>query len=314
MYVVYDLETTGFSSSTCEVIQMAYVKFDDDGKALDSDSLYFYHEGMHWSQEAADASHHLSLDFLKQYKDDFRKNLIKAWTVLSGQKLVGYNNRKFDDPFISNWFQRMGLPALQEQECIDCMADMSSLYHTSRIKLTKACDMMGLTPDAILERAKQLFPREAAKLTAHNAAYDVAATSMLAEVGKKYRLILMPPQVKYEATEEDIIGSDNSPTVDFQKYHVLHLALYDGKEFVGYVNTSSDLKAEPSVNSENAPDIMNLVHAPFRLAPDLTYKAQIGDITFTLNREPNTVHIVGTMDGIVVDSNDMNVLAFAQKN
>lgn len=314
MHVVYDLETTGLSSTVCDVIQFAYARFDDDMQLIDSDSLYFYYEGMHWDQEVADRSHQLSLDFLRRYKDDFRKNLIKAWTVLSGSTLVGFNNRGFDDKFIHNWFCRMGLPAIQIGRSYDCMADLTSLYHKARIKLTLACDMLGFTPEIILNKAKVMFPNEAATLTAHNAAYDVTATSLLATLGKKYHLILSPiSKPTAPVTEAELTNTESSNVIDFQKYHVMHIPLYDGSEFIGYITTSSNTKDVPSVLQPKLPDIANLVRYHFLKQPDGSYTGNIAGAKFTLVQESTTVHLVGRFNHIPLDSNEMNVIVWAQK-
>ena len=85
MFVVFDLETTGLSSMQNDIIQFSYIMFDSNNMFVRADNLYFYYEGMSWSQEVADISHGISLDFLKTQADKFKENVIvSSRCVLSG--------------------------------------------------------------------------------------------------------------------------------------------------------------------------------------------------------------------------------------
>lgn len=178
MFVVYDLETTGFSSSYDDVVQFSYIRFDNRKRVYDAGCLYFYYEGMHWSEEAENV-HHISLEFLKQFKDDFRKNVIKMWTILSGANVVGHNSNKFDNPFATNWLARMGCPGLVFGVMQDTMIAYRPMTHTAQVNLVKLCQLNDITPDGINAMCKMWF-NEDETLYSHNATYDTTATAMLA--------------------------------------------------------------------------------------------------------------------------------------
>lgn len=181
MFTVFDLETTGFSSYSDDVIQFSYVTFDDNNIMIKSDTLYFYYEGMSWSEEAY-AVHQISQEFLKQYEDQFEENLIKMWTVLSGANVVGHNVLSFDCPFATSWLRRFGLANLQFGIIQDTMLALRPLCGGHKTKLMKLCSICGITEENIDNFMSMWFPNEDVR-RAHNASYDVTATAILTLLG-----------------------------------------------------------------------------------------------------------------------------------
>ena len=80
-YTVFDIETTGFDGNICDVVQFAYANLDENFNCIKAESLYFYHDDMHWSKEAEEV-HHLSREFLSLYKDSFETNIKKMFMML----------------------------------------------------------------------------------------------------------------------------------------------------------------------------------------------------------------------------------------
>ena len=181
-FVVFDLETTGFSSMTCDVVQFAYCEFDANMQLVKAENLYFYYEGMSWSQEAADASHHLTLDYLRKYKDDFRANVLKMYSILNRSNVCGHNSNNFDCPFAKNWLARMGLTDFEFGIKQDTMIGLRPLHKRPRIKLTKLADMCDLSDKTIRYVANMWFGSENIR-GPHDAAYDVTMTALLTMKG-----------------------------------------------------------------------------------------------------------------------------------
>lgn len=177
MYVVYDLETTGFKSVSDDIIEFAYIMFDDNGLYLRSEQLYFYYKGMSWSEEAY-AVHKIPLSFLETQADKFQENIIKMYTVLAYNTVVGYNNDSFDNPFAKNWLARQGLPNLTIGRSVDMMKVCKPLHGKARIKLTTLCEKLGYTPD-VINQVNSFYFNTNDTSRAHEAGYDVTATAML---------------------------------------------------------------------------------------------------------------------------------------
>lgn len=187
MFTVFDLETTGLSTINDDVIQFAYATFNDNNLLIAADVLYFYYEGMSWSEEAYNV-HQISKSFLKQYEDKFEENIIKMWTVLSGANVIGHNVEKFDCPFATNWLAKFGLTGLRFGVIQDTMKAFKPMFNGHGVKLTKLCDTCMINPEAIRQMSSVWFPEEN-NLQAHNACYDVTATAMATMLGLRKHYI-----------------------------------------------------------------------------------------------------------------------------
>lgn len=178
MYVVFDLETTGFDPATCDIIEFAYAAFDDNGVFIKSERLYFYYKGMSWSDEAY-AVHQIPLSFLEKHADEFKTNMIKMYSILKHNTVVGYNCQAFDCPFVSTWLNRQGIYGMSFHRIKDVMLSYKPITKRSRIKLSKLLDMVELPETTVTSFAKLWFGGDEIGLRAHEASYDVAATALL---------------------------------------------------------------------------------------------------------------------------------------
>lgn len=175
-FVVFDIETTGFSSITCDIIQFAYCEFHG-GQFVKAENLYFYYDGMSWSDEAEQV-HKISRDYLKQYRDDFKTNLLKMYSVLNRSNVCGHNSNHFDCPFVRNWLSRMGMGDFEFGIKQDTMVDMRPIHKRPRIKLTKLSELCGLTQESI-NYATNMWFGDSNIRNSHDAAYDVTATALI---------------------------------------------------------------------------------------------------------------------------------------
>lgn len=194
MFVVFDIETTGFSEITCDIVEFAYILFDDNLNYVRGEQLYYYYEGMHWSEEAYSV-HQISLDFLKTQADKFKENVIKMYSVLNHANVVGHNAKYFDCPFCATWLMKRGVRGLQYGIIQDTMLAWRPVYKKSRIKLTKLVDFLGVDQNTI-NMLVPIWFNGAEASHAHEAGYDVVATALLTTEGIRRGLITFEPIVK----------------------------------------------------------------------------------------------------------------------
>ena len=205
MFVVFDLETTGIYETSCDIIEFSYILFDSNKNFVLSEQLYFYYEGMSWSEEAYKV-HQIQLSFLMQYKDQFRENCIKMYSVLQNANVIGHNSKNFDCPFARTWLMRQGIGYLNFRVIEDTMTAFRPIYKKARIKLTALAKMMDITEEVVNTMIPYWFKDAVAVEHAHQAAYDVVLTALLALKGINMRLIQFeaPEVKKVEIKQEDI--------------------------------------------------------------------------------------------------------------
>lgn len=178
MYVVIDLETTGFDPATCDIIEFAYAAFEDNGIFIKAERLYFYHKGMSWNEEAYKV-HQIPLSFLEKHEDEFKTNLIKMYSILNNNTVVGFNCKHFDCPFAVTWLARQGIYGLSFHRIKDVMLSYKPITKRSRIKLTKLTEMMQIDPNTVRTFTERWFGGDEVGLRSHEASYDVTITALL---------------------------------------------------------------------------------------------------------------------------------------
>lgn len=204
MFVVFDLESTGLSATSNDIIEFAYIMFDSNNMFVKSETLYFYYDGMSWSEEAYQV-HRIPLDFLKQFKDQFKENCIKMYSILNRANVCGHNALRFDCPFVKTWLMRQGIKGLEFGVIQDTMTAFKPITHKSQIKLSKLLGVMGISDEEI--RALMPIWFNGAEATrAHEASYDVVGTALLALRGIERNLIAFEPLVKLntEISQDDV--------------------------------------------------------------------------------------------------------------
>lgn len=203
MFVVFDLETTGFSSIRDDVVQFAYIVYDERNFPIRAESLYYYYEGMSWSEEAYNV-HHLSQEFLKTHADKFEENLIKMYATLMLANVCGHNAKGFDCPFAVNWLSRMGLPGLQFRCIQDTMTAFKPVTHRPKISLIKLAGLLNVTDETVNYWVDRVFGDKMGT-QAHNAAFDTMRTALITLLGLHKNYISFNPEEFNESvyTDED---------------------------------------------------------------------------------------------------------------
>ena len=182
IYTVIDIETSGLSRENADVLSFSYA-LTDGKEILAADTLYFWTDGMQWSQESYEI-HGLSKEFLSQYKDDFDKNLRAMFSVVQDSVLVGYNSgymdkfgvlHGFDYQVIKNFLLRNMLDFPIPSSFVDLLKIARSREtNASNKKLQSMVDYYGVSREEIARVNDTVFP--GSKAVAHNSGYDVVCT------------------------------------------------------------------------------------------------------------------------------------------
>lgn len=183
IYTVIDIETSGLSRENADVLSFSYA-LTDGKEMLAADTLYFWTDGMQWSQESYEI-HGLSKEFLSQYKDDFDKNLRAMFSVVQDSVLVGYNSgymdkfgvlHGFDYQVIKNFLLRNMLDFPIPSSFVDLLKIARSREtNAPNKKLQSMVDYYGISREDIVRVNDTVFP--GSKAVAHNSGYDVVCTA-----------------------------------------------------------------------------------------------------------------------------------------
>ena len=183
IYTVIDIETSGLSRENADVLSFSYA-LTDGKEILAADTLYFWTDGMQWSQESYEI-HGLSKEFLSQYKDDFDKNLRAMFSVVQDSVLVGYNSgyidkfgvlHGFDYQVIKNFLLRNMLDFPIPSSFVDLLKIARSREtNASNKKLQSMVDYYGVSREEIARVNNTVYP--GSKAVAHNSGYDVVCTA-----------------------------------------------------------------------------------------------------------------------------------------
>lgn len=287
MFVVFDLETTGFSEFTCDVVEFAYIMFDENNCYVKGEQLYFYYEGMSWSDEAYNV-HHISLDFLRTQKDKFKENIIKMYTVLNHANVVGHNALRFDCPFARTWLMRMGIRNLEFGVIQDTMTAFKPIIKKSRISLSKLAAMLQITPDTVNTLMPIWFPG-ATDSHSHEAGYDVIITALATLQAINKRLIAFEPLIsaKSDVSSDDISGlyEEASKMADPDRFIVMLLDAGEDSDnihykFVNHNHTEFIDETPGEVDVSNYKKMDRLFPVTL-LQNGGSYKAAVDDATYT---------------------------------
>lgn len=209
MYVVIDLETTGFDKMNDDIIQFSYVAFDAQLNFVRAETMYYYYKGMSWSEDAYKV-HKIPLSELEKHADEFKQNLIKMYAILNNNFIIGYNSQHFDGPFAQAWLMRMGIIGLNFSNHMDMMIEFKPVYKKARMSLVNLCNMLGFTPEKIRAQANAWLSdgQDSKELHAHDAYYDTVATAMLLIEAVSRGLIGYAGETGEVAVHEDVSTGD----------------------------------------------------------------------------------------------------------
>ena len=177
-----DIETTGLNTyAGHEITQFAMLETTENLVVTRAVVYNFYHEGMHWGEEA-EAITGIHKSDLIPYKDEYEENLCRLYVCCARANLVGHNIEKFDFPFIVNYLRnRINLNTFAAS-ITDTLKIWRPHVPRGRANLQALCEDAGLTPSLIESLTKMYFKQEG---HAHNAAYDVMATYMIYNLARQ---------------------------------------------------------------------------------------------------------------------------------
>lgn len=181
LHTVIDLETTGLNRHRGAVLAAGYLTLDDKlENVIDSDILYFYQESFPDSDAKALELHGLTRSFLRQYTDDFSKNLKKLFKLVLKGSLIGHNIDQFDLPYMQEFLARNGYGDVEAFQTFDTMKIYKPVfggnYHGARVSLTNLISELKIPRDGIEIMQKHYFKGKDIQTVAHDATYDVTAT------------------------------------------------------------------------------------------------------------------------------------------
>lgn len=112
---ILDIETTGFSGDTDELIEVGLMRINTEtNDILSYDNLYFWKEG--YPVEKTTHIHGLTTEFLKNYYETtkpitpgislFEENIVKLASYFYSSIIIGKNSNNFDIPFLHKWVAR----------------------------------------------------------------------------------------------------------------------------------------------------------------------------------------------------------------
>lgn len=114
---ILDIETTGFLqfdtltgrsilSDNSEILEVGFITIDMNTiKILSYGTLYFYKPYFNIESDAQ-RIHGITREFLKQYENQFNKNLIALNSLIQNTCIIGKNSKRFDMPFIKAFIEK----------------------------------------------------------------------------------------------------------------------------------------------------------------------------------------------------------------
>lgn len=185
LHTILDIESTGLDRNRDIPLACGYLTMNDDfTKVVDGDILYFYQEGQRESCTEAFEVHGLTIDFLRQYENQYTLNLQKLFKLMTKGSLIGFNSDIFDIPMLQNFLAKNGYGKVEPFQTFDVVKIYKPVY--GRIKLTKLIEALRIPQNGIQILQKNYYKGKDIKYVAHDATYDVIET-MIAFVEARRR-------------------------------------------------------------------------------------------------------------------------------
>ncbi len=100
-----DIETSGYDFRVNDILQVSFVRADENGNVHNAGNLYFYQPDFNVETDAYHV-HGLTRENLMKYEADYTKNCAALHAIMQKGYIVGKNSDRFDIPFISGWLMR----------------------------------------------------------------------------------------------------------------------------------------------------------------------------------------------------------------
>lgn len=271
--IFYDLETTGLDILTSNVLQCAILDTDDNGIIRGYD-LMFWNDAYGEVPEGASKVNGLTTEIMKPYGEKFKENLQTLYALMTGANTIGYNNIKYDEPLLKNWFLSYGQLALEFEAENDVMRMWMPHNGGKRTKLVTLTKTLGISEDEINAKCAQYFNKTA---QAHDATYDTMATYLcyLKIMEKERSIAAENPSSGSDSSLYDISITDYmdmniapKPTVPYVKCGEFYYKLEQGSAYNPKIIIPSD---GYEVNATVKPIIGKL------------YKIEVDGVTWNVN-------------------------------
>ena len=191
MYVVLDIETTGFSRDGDNILEVGYIRIDHNLNIHQSGTLFFYKDDFR-IESAAQSVHRLSRSYLQGYADEFDTNICALYSMMYNSTIIGKNSNTFDMPFIQSFCNRYmkdaDVPALKILKALDLQDVYTPIYRQltgeSRKKgtLEDYAKMLEISDSEVQELYDSLN-KPAGRYGYHTALYDTVVTYLLLKRG-----------------------------------------------------------------------------------------------------------------------------------
>lgn len=187
----FDIETTGFNFRDDDILQVGFVRANEEGKIINAGNLYYYQPEFNVEKPDAQRVHGLTREKLLPYEEDYKKNLAGLYTLLQKGYIVGKNSDAFDIPFCKGWLTKVCpgyFTSLTIFRTCDVQTVMKSHYQLYVEQQTgQRCTAKGTLEDYVrmlnlgdfvkkMYDIAQGFAKDEARAGFHDALYDAVAT------------------------------------------------------------------------------------------------------------------------------------------
>lgn len=184
-----DIETTGFSRTSDEILEVGYIRFTEYGKILGSGTFYFYKPEFN-IESAAQSVHGLTREMLEPHEKDFEKNLAALYTLMDRALLITKHGKSFDVPFIQSFLAKhqAGVVAPEIRKHVDLEEMLTDEFQQYYVKkygvqtrkkgtLTELVEMIGLSESELKKEFEEVMCSK--RVRAHAALFDAFMTYKL---------------------------------------------------------------------------------------------------------------------------------------
>ena len=187
----FDIETTGFNFREDDILQVGFVRANEEGRIINAGNLYYYQPNFNIEKPDAQRVHGLTREKLMPYEGDYMKNLAALYTLLQKGYIIGKNSDSFDLPFCKGWLTKVCPGYFRDlvifRQC-DVQTVMKSHYQLwVEEKTGKQCTGKGTLEDYVrmlglkdfvnkMYNIAQGYAKDEARAGFHDALYDAVAT------------------------------------------------------------------------------------------------------------------------------------------
>lgn len=159
--VIYDTETTGNDPEKDQIIQIAAIRMDADGKVIGKLNHLVKHTVP--ISKGALATHHITEKEISEKGIETKDALLDFCRFVDGMVIVGHNSVRFDYPLIQRQLKECGLPEMRILGHYDTMLIAKQFLPDSKnYKLATLCERFGIVNEK-----------------AHDAYWDIQVTGEL---------------------------------------------------------------------------------------------------------------------------------------